>query len=697
MDEKTIETLAARTRELRETIRRAADRYYNHDAPEMPDYEYDRLFEELKQLELAYPELDDPVSPTHRVGGKASEKFEKVTHPVKMGSLSDVFSLDELRAFVERTTAALSENGVPAEEIVYSVEPKIDGLSVGLTYENGRLTLGATRGDGQIGENVTENVRTIAGIPHVLPEPLSLTVRGEVYMPHTAFEKLNADKELLGEKPFANPRNAAAGSLRRLDARETAAAHLDIFVFNYQTGDLYADGHEPATHGETIERMKKLGFSCIDIRTLTADPEKVCEAVRQIGELRESLPYDIDGAVVKVDSLRQRRIVGENPSTPKWAAAFKYPPEQKRTKLLTIEANIGRTGVLTPLAILEPVKLAGTTVSRATLHNIDIIRERDIRIGDTVIVQKAGDIIPEIIGSVKELRCGSEEPYAFPERCPSCGERLFWDDAEDDDPEDMPNDIGNTGALRCLNPACPAQLERGLIHFASRAAMNIDGLGPALVRLLIDEGLVKDAADLYSLTKDEIAALPRMGDKSADNLLAALERSKEAGAAHLLYALGIRHTGEAASEAVVGRFRSVERLFDVTAEELAEIPDIGEITAKNITEFFALPETVTLIGKLKAAGVVLSLPESADTAEVSSDRSARFAGMTFVLTGTLPTMTRGEATELIKQNGGKASGSVSKKTTYVIAGEDAGSKLTKAQELGVTIIDEETFLNMLKA
>ena len=674
--------LGARAEELRRILTRASELYYNQDAPEMSDYEYDMLFEELKQLEIAHPELDDPNSPTHRVGGAPSEKFEKITHPVKMGSLSDVFSEEEMRAFLERTTKTLTDAGIDPAEILYSVEPKIDGLSVSLTYESGRLTLGATRGDGTVGENVTENIRTIAGIPHALPEPLDLTVRGEVYMPRAVFERINAEKEKAGERLFANPRNAAAGSLRRLDPKETAAAHLDIFVFNYQTGSLYADGHEPSTHAETIERIGTLGFHRIDIRALTASPDEVIDAIRKIGEARDSLPYDIDGAVVKINSLAQRTIAGENPSTPKWAAAFKYPPEQKKTKLLEIRANVGRTGVLTPLAILEPVRLAGTTVSRATLHNIDIIRERDIRLGDTVVVQKAGDIIPEIIGSVREARTGDEIPYAFPEVCPSCGERLFWDSEE-----------GDSGALRCQNPACPAQLERGITHFASRSAMNIDGLGPALVKLLIDEGLIGDAGDLYALKKEDVAALPRMGDKSADNLLAALERSKTAGPARLLYALGVRHVGEAASEAVIGRFRSVDALFDADAEALADIEDIGGITAQTLVEFFALPETRRLVDKLRASGVVTALPAAE---EASAPASEKLAGMTFVLTGTLPTMTRGEATALIKQNGGKASGSVSKKTTYVLAGSDAGSKLAKANELGVPVIGEDEFLNMIK-
>lgn len=685
----TTDQAKLRAQELREKIRHAAELYYNQDAPEISDFEYDAMFEELKRLEAAFPEADTPDSPTHKVGGTASDKFEKVTHPAKMGSLSDVFSEDELTAFLTRTTDALVEYGVAREEILYSVEPKIDGLSVSLTYQDGRLTMGATRGDGTVGENVTENVRTIAGIPHVLPEKLNLTVRGEVYMPREAFTRLNEIKEENGEKLFANPRNAAAGSLRRLNAEETAAAHLDIFVFNYQAGDLYADGHEPENHAETIDRIGNLGFHAIGIQTLTSDHEAVLDAVRQIGEMRSSLPYDIDGAVIKINSLSQRKIVGENPSTPKWAAAFKYPPEQKQTRLIDIEVNVGRTGVLTPLAILEPVQLAGTTVSRATLHNIDIIRERDVRIGDTVIVQKAGDIIPEIIGSVKEKRTGDERLFEFPEICPSCGEKLVWDDGEADEAG------GETGALRCQNPACPAQLERGIIHFASRGAMNVDGLGPAIVRLLIEEGHIRDAADLYSLKKEDIAALPRMGDKSAENLLAAIEKSKSAGAARVLYGLGIRHVGEAASEGVMNVFRDVEKLFDTTAQQLAEVQDIGEITAKTIVEFFALEETRKIVDKLKNAGVVLSLPET-DSTEDGTEADDRFAGMTFVLTGTLPTMTRDEAAALIKKYGGKATGSVSKKTTYVLAGDEAGSKLTKAQSLGIAVISEEEFLRMLQ-
>ncbi len=679
-----LESISLRIADLRRQIERAAKLYYENDAPEISDFEYDAMFEELRQLEAKYPELDDPASPTHKVGGRASEKFEKVTHPVKMGSLSDVFSEDELSAFVQKSIDALLENGVPAEEIVFSVEPKIDGLSVSLTYERGVLTLGATRGDGTVGENVTENIPTIAGIPHKLPEPLDLCVRGEVYMPREVFYELNRAKEDAGEKTFANPRNAAAGSLRRLDAAECAAAKLDIFVFNYQTGSLYEDGHAPETHAETIDRIAELGFHAIRIQKLARTPEEVVEAVREIGELRAGLPYDIDGAVVKINVLEQRGILGENPSTPKWAAAFKYPPEQKETKLLSIEVNVGRTGVLTPLALLEPVPLAGTTVSRATLHNIDIIRARDIRIGDTVIVQKAGDIIPEILSSVPAKRDGSETVFRFPEHCPSCGETLIWDKADDED-------NAAEGILRCENPACPAQLERRIIHFASRGAMNIDGLGPSLVRLLIDEGLIHDAADLYTLDIENVAELPRMGKKSAENLKNALESSKTRGPAKLLWALGIRHTGEAASEAVIANVRSIDALFDIKPEELAEIEDIGEVTSETIAAYFRLPETRLLIDKLKEAGVVTSLPETDESAD---NKDEIFAGMTFVLTGTLTTMTRTEASDLIKRHGGKASGSVSKKTTYVVAGEAAGSKLTKANELGVPVISEDDLLKM---
>lgn len=696
-----IETARSRIAELRKTIEHHAKLYYENDAPEISDYEYDALFRELTELEEAYPELATADSPTHRVGGTASEKFAKVTHPVKMGSLTDVFNLDELRAFLTKTIDALLEDGVPAEEIRFTVEPKIDGLSVCLTYENGKLVLGATRGNGTVGENVTENIAVIDAIPHTLTEPVSLSVRGEVYMPHTSFAALNEKREATGEKLWANPRNAAAGNLRRLDSAGTKEAGLSIFVFNYQTGELYTDGHAPLSHKETIDRMHQLGFSTIQVQTVTTDVEEVLAAVERIGEMRESLPYDIDGAVIKIDSLSQRITLGEGPSTPKWAVAFKYPPEQKLTKLLDIEVQVGRTGILTPTAILEPVQLAGTTVSRATLHNIDIIRDRDVRLGDWVKVQKAGDIIPEIVGSAPEKRDGTEKVFHFPACCPSCGEKLIWDADGADEENDTP---ANTGALRCVNPGCPAQLERRVTHFASRGGMNIDGLGPALVRSLIDAGLVKDVGDLYFLPKDAITALPRMGEKSATNLLNAIENTKVAGGEKLLYALGIRHVGQAAAEAIVGRFGSVDALFNATVVDLCLVDDIGSITAEMVVDYFALPETKTLLDKLTSAGVSLGSsrktvpvenPTDTNTAGESSIDTEKFAGSTFVLTGTLSTMTRDEASAKIKERGGKAAGSVSKKTTYVVAGENAGSKLTKAEELGVTILTEDEFLKML--
>ncbi len=682
-----VEEAKKRAVELRRKINRAADLYYNRDNPEISDYEYDMMFEELKQIETKFPEADVPDSPTHKVGGRASEKFVKVTHPVKMGSLSDVFSEEELLAFLDRCRSTLTSRGIDAGEIYYSVEPKIDGLSVSVTYEDGRLVLGATRGDGMVGENVTENIMTIAGIPHELPEKLNLTVRGEVYMPRNVFVEINKEKESNGEKLLANPRNAAAGSLRRLNAEETKAARLDIFVFNYQTGSLYSDGRNPKTHEETIRRIADLGFHAVRIMKITTSHDEVVEAVREIGRLRENLPYGIDGAVVKINSLDQRKILGETSSVPKWAAAFKYPPEKKETTLVDIEVNVGRTGVLTPLAILEPVSLAGTTVSKATLHNIDIIREKDIRIGDRVVVQKAGDIIPEIIESVKNIRTGREKIFTFPERCPSCGERLFREFEEDggsDKGEE--SELCDSGTVRCVNPACPAQLERGLVHFAK--TMGIDGMGPAIVKLLIDEKLIRDYGDIYYISEENIAKLPRMGKKSAENLMRSIESSKGKGAASVLTALGIRNTGESAAESIMNKYTTVVDLFGVTAAELSEIEDIGEVTAACIVDFFALDETRELLDKLADAGVKLETEAKVQTEE-------KLKGLTFVLTGTLPTMTRNEASAIIKQNGGKVSGSVSKKTDYVLAGEDAGSKLAKAEGLGLKIISEDEFKAML--
>lgn len=681
MPEIDMEDLTVKNRidELRRQIAYHSKLYYENDAPEISDYDYDMMFEELKTLESAHPEFDSADSPTHRVGGHASSKFSPVTHRVRMGSLSDVFSYEEVRSFVSKAKEKLAEEG--EDSVRFTVEPKIDGLSVSLMYENGILVCGATRGDGLTGEDVTDNIKTIKSIPKKLPiKTAELCVRGEVYMPRASFERLNAKRELEEGKLWANPRNAAAGSLRQLDSSVTAERGLDIFVFNMQYGKLFEDGTIPETHAMSVERLSELGFSTIKIVALTGDEDEIIRAIETIGEMRSSLEYDIDGVVIKADSFRHRELLGENTSTPKWAVAYKFPPEEKETVLRDITLQVGRTGVLTPTAELDPVKLAGTTVSRATLHNIDIIRERDIRIGDTVILRKAGDIIPEVVASVPEKRDGSQIPFRFPERCPSCGGELVFDD---------PDEEGG-GAVRCINASCPAQLERRIVHFASKGAMDIDGMGPKFVSLLLENELIKSPADVFYLDYDKIAALPGKGELSAKNLADAVERSKEKGPVRLLSALGIRHTGESASEALIDRFGSVDALFDATEDELMEIPDIGEVTAHSVREFFSLPETAELIGRLKEAGVVTSLPDGK-----RPSGGTALSGLTFVLTGKFPTMTRDEAMSLVKANGGKVSGSVSKKTNYVVAGEDAGSKLTKANELGITVIDEEGLKEMI--
>lgn len=656
-------TAKRRIDELRELLAHHSFLYYVEDAPQISDYEYDKLFYELVALEEKYPEFDSPTSPTKRVGGKALDKFEKVTHAVKMGSLADVFSYDEVRDFVAKTNEKLGK------ATVFSVEPKIDGLSVSLVYENGEFSLGSTRGDGTVGENVSENLKTVRTIPMKTKDALPhLEVRGEVYMPREAFAALNEKREAEGEQLFANPRNAAAGSLRQLDSKVTASRRLDIFVFNVQA----AEGIEFSSHIESLEYLKSQGFHIIDGIRRASSAGEIISAIEEIGAARDSLPYDIDGVVIKADSLAERRILGENISTPKWAIAYKFPPEQKQTKLTDIIIQVGRTGVLTPNARLEPVRLAGTVVSRATLHNIDFIRERDIRIGDTVTLQKAGDIIPEIICVDKSKRNGSEVPYEMPTLCPSCGEPVIRDDE---------------AATRCTNASCPAQLERHITHFASRDAMNIDGMGPAVVRLLIASGLIHDVADIYSLSAGEIEGLDRMGKKSAENLIAAIERSKSAGLDKLIYALGIRQVGEKAAKSLAEAFPDIELLFSASEEQISAIYDFGDISAHYIVNFFAHPQTRTLVDELKSRGVKT-------TYEVQK-RGNIFEGMTFVLTGTLPTMKRDEASRLIEENGGKVSSSVSAKTSMVLAGEDAGSKLTKAQSLGVRIISEEELLAML--
>lgn len=652
---------------LRAKILYHAKKYYVDDAPEISDYDYDMLYAELLRIEAEHPEWDDPASPSHRVGGKPLEKFGKVTHAVQMNSLSDVFSFEELREFLDRVRETVPNP-------VYSVEPKIDGLSVSLRYEKGVFVQGATRGDGFVGEDVTQNLRTVYTIPMKLPEPLDLTVRGEVYMPRANFERLNAAREAAGQSLFANPRNAAAGSLRQLDPKITAERRLDIFVFNFQEGNLWTDGHAPTSHTETLDRLRELGFHTLEQTAVATTAEAIIDHIRELGRMREQLSYDIDGVVVKIDRLADRRTLGEGTNTPKWAAAYKFPPEQKQTKLLDIAVAVGRTGVLTPTAVLAPVRLAGTTVSRATLHNAEFIREKDIRVGDVVTVQKAGDIIPEVVRSHPERRQGEIPVYRMPERCPSCGEPVFYDEDEG-------------AATRCTNSRCPAQLSRGIEHFASKDAMDIDGMGPQIVEALLAAGLIADAADLYRLQVPQLADLDRMGEKSASNLVAAIDRSRSAGLERLVYALGIRNVGEVAAAQLAQHFGSLEACMKATKEELCELPDFGEVTADCVVNFFTHPQNVDLCERLIAAGLL--------TSPVRLPQSDRLAGKTFVLTGTLPTMSRDEASEKIRNAGGKVSGSVSAKTTFVVAGDAAGSKLTKARALGVAVIDEEELLRML--
>lgn len=658
-----------RIKYLREQIIYNSKLYYENDAPVISDYEYDAMFRELGDLETEFPQLDSPTSPTKRVGGKALDKFEKFNHTVQMGSLTDVFSYSELADFINKTDAILGG----AE---YSVEPKIDGLSVALIYENGKFVRGATRGDGFVGEDVTENLKTVKTIPLELNEPIPyLCVRGEVYMPRAVFEQLNKIREDEGKPLFANPRNAAAGSLRQLDPKIAASRRLAIFVFNLQEGDIYSDGRKPETHIETLTRLAELGFTVLPETVAAKGYDAVAKHVQYLGDRRPELSFDMDGAVIKVNDLSGRRTVGEGTSTPKWAVAYKYPPEEKRTKLLSIDIQVGRTGVLTPAANLEPVRLAGTTVSRATLHNINFITEKDIRIGDTVVVRKAGEIIPEILESVKSERDGTEIVFEMPKVCPSCGHPVYRDEC------------GDGAAIRCTYAGCPAQNARGIVHFASKGAMNIDGLGPQVVELLLSNEKIKDIADLYTLKIEDIETLERMGRKSAENLVFAIEESKGRGLERLLYALGVRQVGEVAAESIARKLRTVDECMNASVDDFMAVEDIGEITASALVEFFADDSTRELIARLKELGV--------KTDATAEEREETLQGLTFVLTGTLPTMTRDEASALIKQAGGKVSGSVSKKTSYVVAGEEAGSKLTKAKELGVTVLDEDGLLQLL--
>ena len=648
---------------LREQLNQAGYRYYVLDDPTMDDYEYDRLLRRLEELEGEHPEEITPDSPTQRVGGAPLESFTQVEHPVPLESLQDVFSPEEVDEFVQRMEEAL-------EETAYSVEPKVDGLSVALEYQNGLFVRGATRGDGRVGEDVTENLRTIKSIPMTLPDKLPrLIVRGEVFMPKNVFHKLNRQREEDGESLFANPRNAAAGSLRQLDPKVCAKRLLDIRVFNLQL----AEGAGFRTHGEALDYIAAQGFQTIPHKVLHTAREINQEIVR-LGESREELPFDMDGTVVKLNSLSDRGIVGSTAKCPRWAIAYKYPPEQKPSRVLDIVVQVGRTGVLTPKVVVEPVRLAGTTVTNATLHNQDFIDEKDIRIGDTVVLQKAGEIIPEVVAVCRELRPEGTQPYHLPEKCPVCGAAVVRDP--------------DGAAIRCTGAECPAQLHRNLTHFASRNAMDIDGMGPAVMRQLIDKGLVKTPADLYFLSEEELAGLERMGKKSARNAVNAIAASKERGLERLLYALGTRQVGEKAGKVLGAHFGSFDALAQASEEELTAIDDVGGITAAYIREWLDSPQSRHLIGRLKEAGV------SMESARQSAGE--QFKGMTFVLTGALERFTRDEAAELIERRGGKASGSVSKKTTYVVAGENAGSKLRKANELGIPVLSEDEFAAMLE-
>ncbi|MBR7149889.1 MAG: NAD-dependent DNA ligase LigA [Oscillospiraceae bacterium] len=651
-----------RMKELRDTLNDHSYRYYVLDDPSISDYDYDRLQRELADLEREHPEEITPDSPTQRVGGVALTTFAPVIHEVPLESLQDSFSDEEVIAFDAKVREQL-------DEVAYSVEPKIDGLSVALEYRDGVFVRGATRGDGKVGEDVTENLRTIPAIPMVLPEKIPhLIVRGEVYMAKKVFAALNAEREENGEPHFANPRNAAAGSLRQLDPKIAAKRKLDILIFNLQL----AEGKKFNTHEETLEYLRAQKFKVVQ-NVMVKTAEEAIGEIRKLDENRRNLPFDMDGAVVKLNSLTDRVILGSTSKVPRWAIAYKYPPEEKESCVRDIVVQVGRTGVLTPKAVFEPVHLAGTTVTNATLHNQDFIAEKDIRIGDTVVVRKAGEIIPEIVRVVKEKRPEGTQVYSLPSCCPVCGAAVYREAGE--------------SAVRCTGAECPAQLQRTLSHFTSRDAMDIEGVGPALIEQLIEVGLVKNAADLYLLSVDALAKLDRMGAKSAQNAVDAIEKSKGNDLSKLLCALGIRQIGVKAAKVLAQTFGSMERLMNATVEELTAVEDIGEITAQFLRSWFSSSQAQDLITRLREAGVNM---ESFD-----KPQDLRFAGMTFVLTGTLEKFSRDEAAALIEAHGGKSSGSVSKKTTYVVAGEAAGSKLTKAQALGIPILNEEEFLAML--
>lgn len=650
--------------ELRRELEYHSKLYYVDDAPVISDYDYDMLMQRLKKLEEEHPELITPESPTQRVGGYALNTFEEVRHQVPLESLTDVFSYDELFQFGERM-----DSMIPAAH-EYCVEPKIDGLSMSLEYENGIFVRGATRGNGVIGEDVTENLRTVRSMPlRLIDAPERLIVRGEVYMSKAVFNELNAEREIRGEQLLANPRNAAAGSIRQQDPKVAASRKLDIICFNLQ----YTSREQYKTHAETLDAMKKMGFPVVPYKLYDSIHDCV-ERIEWLGENRNDLAYDMDGAVIKINSIAQRADLGSTAKAPRWAVAYKYPPEKKESRVVDILVQVGRTGVLTPKAVIEPVRLAGTTVTNATLHNQDNIDRLDIRIGDTVLVQKAGEIIPEVLSVNKSKRPEGTVPFVMPGFCPECGAPTVRDE--------------DGAALRCTSPECPAQRLRNLAHFASREAMDIEGLGISVCELLINTGLVNSPAELYYVKAEDIAKLDRMGKKSAENLITAINKSKEAGLSKLLCAFGIRQVGQKAAKTLAAYFGNLDKLMEATEEDLMNVPDVGGITAGFIKEWFSLLQSQHQIKLLREAGV------SFENTEVVKD--TRFAGMTFVLTGELTKYKRNEASAIIESYGGKASSSVSKKTTYVLAGENAGSKLTKAQELGLNIITEEQFEEMIK-
>ena len=658
MDFKAAE---ARADELKRTLNYHIHKYYVENTNEISDYEYDMMMRELADIEAQYPELLTPDSPTHRVGGKADDQFAGVVHEVRMESLQDAFSEDEIRDF-DRRVKEVCPNAT------YVVEPKIDGLSVSLEYRGGVLTVGSTRGDGDMGENVTANLRTIRSVPLRIKKDLPLIeVRGEVYMPRETFASLVEKQDMNGEKPFKNPRNAAAGSLRQKDPKITSQRKLDIFCFNIQR----LDGSEVTSHKQSLDFIKELGFKTVPFYTQFDNIEDVIGEIRRIGEVRDTLSFDIDGAVVKVNSFSDRGLLGSTAKFPKWAVAFKYPPEEKETKLLDVEINVGRTGVLTPTGVFEPVMLAGTQVSRATLHNEDFIREKELRIGDLCILSKAGDIIPEVVRVVKHDE--SSPVYKIPDTCPSCGSKTVREEGE--------------AAVRCINPECPAQLLRNLIHFCSRDAMDIEGMGDAILEVFVEKGLIKNTPDIYTLKKEEIAAIDRLGEKSAQNLLDAAEKSKQNDLYRFIYALGIRHIGQKASKLLCDKFGNIDAIMSATKEEILAIDGYGEIMAESIVEFMARPGTRDIIGRFRSLGINMESQREV--------KDMRFEGMTFVLTGALSRFKRDEASAIIESFGGKTSSSVSKKTTCVLAGEDAGSKLRKANELGIRVINEAEFAQMI--